>query len=151
MTELEIIELINEYLQDYPSNLTRVKVLQRDLDVLRAQTDVKAQNYVKVYQGDKDRTPGDPVSEYVQKIEKLEKEIGQLERITEPITKMIQDLKSPYALEASLNSDFIKILGLHYFGRNPLPTILNATGWSRASFFRKKKMLIKLAKSYLGY
>ena len=145
------VEFVNECLQDYPANLTRMNVLKKDLETLRSQTDVKAQNYVRVYQGDRDRTPGDPVSEYVQKIEKLEKEIDTLRRITEPITRMIQDLKSPYALEVSLNSDFIKILGLHYFGRNPLPIILNTTGWSRASFFRKKKQLIKLAKSYLGY
>ena len=151
MTEAEIIELINECLQDYPANLTRIDVLKKDLDVLRTQTDVKAQNYVRVYQGDRDRTPSDPVSDYVQKIEKLEKEIEKLIRITEPITRMIQDLKSPYALEASLNSDFIKILGLHYFGRNSLPVILDTTGWSRASFFRKKKQLIKLVRSYLGY
>ncbi len=151
MTDIEIVELVNECLQDYPSNLTRVDVLKRDLEVLRMQTDVKVQNYVKVYQSNKDRTPTDPVSEYVQKIEKLEKEIERLKRITEPLTRMIQDLKSPYSLEASLNSDFIKILGLHFFGRNPLPIILSSTGWSRASFFRKKKQLINLARSYLGY
>ncbi len=142
---------VNDYLEDYPANLTRIDVLKKDLEVLRAQSDVKGQIYDRVYQSQDNRSLSDPVSEYVQRLEKCEKDIQRLIRITEPITRMIQDLKSPYSLKPSLNSDFIKILGLHYFGRNPVSITLSTTGWSRASFFRKKKQLIKLAQTYLGY
>ena len=93
----------------------------------------------------------DPVVSYVIQIEKLEEEIKRLQRITEPISKMIQDLKTPYASEDSLNNDYIKILGLYYFGRNSVQIILDITQWSRAAFFRKKKKLALLAKNYLGY
>ena len=147
--ENEILNYIEECLQDYPANLSRIDVLRRDLSVFRASTDVQAQNYSAAKNAPKTKH-SDPVHDFVAKIERFEKEIERLERITTPITRMIQDLKSPYALEGSLNSDFIKILGLHYFGRNPLPIVLESGNWSRATFFRKKKKLLKLAQDYLG-
>ena len=149
-SEKEIYRYVDECLQYYPANITRIGVLQKDLQILRARGDVQAQNYVKIYNNDSRTTPSDPVAEYVYQIQRIEAEIERLKRITEPLTKMIQDLKTPYATDAWLNSDFIKILGIHYFGRNPLTGILDATGWSRAGFFRKKKQLSELARSYLG-
>ena len=151
MTEKEITQKVEDALQYYPAHLTRIEVLRKDLQVLRARGDVQVQNYVRVYQNDSKTNFSDPVVAHVEKIQKLEEEIEKLKRVTEPLTKMIQDLKSPYATEQSLNSDFIKILGLWYFGRNPLSTILDITGWSRAGFFRKKKQLHVLARNYLGY
>jgi len=151
MTEKEIILEVEECLRNYPANFARIEVLQKDLHVLRLRGDVQAQNYVNIRNGDSKTTHSDPVFDFVRQIEKLEREIEGLKRITDPLTKMIQDLKTPYATEQSLNSDFIKILGLDYFGRNPVANILEATGWSRAGFFRKKKQLQELARSYLGY
>lgn len=151
MTDKETLQYIDECLEDYPSNLTRIEVLNKDLNMLRASSDVHAQNYLTIRNKDSKTRHSDPVVSYVLKIEKLEEEIGRLKRITEPISKMIQDLKTPYASESSLNNDFIKILGLYYFGRNPIQIILDITQWSRAAFFRKKKKLALLAKNYLGY
>ena len=151
MTEKEMLQYIDECLEDYPSNLTRIEVLNRDLSELRASSDVHAQNYLVIRNKDSKIRHSDPVVSYVLKIERLEEEIKRLQRITEPISKMIQDLKTPYASEDSLNNDYIKILGLYYFGRNPVQIILDITQWSRAAFFRKKKQLALLAKNYLGY
>lgn len=151
MIEKEILEQVEECLQDYPANFSRVEVLKKDLQILRARGDVQAQNYVRIYNNDSRTTHSDPVANYFEEIQKKEEEIDRLKRITDPITKMIQDLKTPYALDSSLNSDFIKILGLSYFGRNTVENILDSTGWSRASYFRKKKKLAELARSYLGY
>ena len=151
MTEKEILQYVDECLHNYPANLTRIEVLKKDLQVLRARGDVTAQNYLRIYNNDSKTTPSNPVVAHVEKIQRMEEEIERLKRVTDPITKMIQDLKTPYALDNSLNSDMIKILGLTYFGRNPVATILEATGWSRAGFFRKKKQLTDLARSYLGY
>ena len=153
MTDKEALQLTEQCLYDYPANLTRIEVLRKDLLVLRAGSDVKAQNYLRVLNDDdvKKGSMSDPVFNFVTKIEKLEEEIERLRRITEPISNMIRDLKTPYATDASLNSDFIKILGLDYFARNPVAVILDSTKWSRAGFFRKKKQLILLAKKYLGY
>ncbi|MBR0253794.1 MAG: hypothetical protein IJQ57_10640 [Synergistaceae bacterium] len=145
----EYYRYIEDCLSNYPSNLSRLEVLQKDLELLRASTDVQAQNYSAVNNSPKTKH-SDPVPEYVQRIEKLENEIAKLDRKTTQITKMIKDLKSPYALEGSKNSDFIKILGLHYFSGNPLFIILETTGWSRATFFRKKRQLFDLALQYLG-
>ena len=151
MTEKETLQRVEECLEDYPANLTRIEVLNKDLRVLRASTDVQAQNYLSIRNKERKGNHSDPVVSYVLKIEKLEEEIERLKRITEPLSKMIQDLKTPYATEDSLNNDFIKILGLYYFGRNPVQIVLDITRWSRAGFFRKKKQLILLAKTYLGY
>lgn len=151
MIEKEILEQVEECLQDYPANFSRVEVLKKDLQILRARGDVQAQNYVRIYNNDSRTTHSDPVANYFEEIQKKEEEIDRLKRIIDPITKMIQDLKTPYALDSSLNSDFIKILGLSYFGRNTVESILDSTGWSRASYFRKKKKLAELARSYLGY
>ena len=150
MMEQEIVNYIEECLQDYPANLTRIEVLRRDLEVLRASTDVKGHMLSALGESRKKRAPSDPVHEYVAKIERLEFEIERLDRITMPITRMIKDLKSPYALKGSLNDDFIKVLGLYYFGRNTMDIVLKSGGWSRATFFRRKKELIKLTQDYLG-
>ncbi|MBQ9420042.1 MAG: hypothetical protein IJU31_06690, partial [Synergistaceae bacterium] len=125
MTEKEIAAYVEECLQGYPANLTRIDVLRKDLAILRDRGDVQAQNYVRIYNNDSRTTHSDPVPAYVERIQKLEEEIERLQRITDPITKMIQDLKTPYATDSSLNSDFIKIMGLSYFGRNPVNTILD--------------------------
>ena len=151
MTEKEIIQQVEEILENYPSNLTRIEVLRKDLTVLRASTDVTSLDYIKVINDDTKKDYSDPVVRYVLKIEKLEEEIKRLERITDPITKMVQDLKSPYATDSSLNNDFVKLLGLYYFGRNPVQIVLDETKWSRAGFFRKRKRLALLAKNYLGF
>ncbi len=151
MTEKEITQYVDRCLQDYPANLTRIEVIKRDLQALRVRGDIQIQDSSKVHSAALKTMHSDPVFEHVTRIEYLEKEIERLKRSTEPLTKMIQDLKSPYSLKNSLNSDMIKILGLYYFGRNQVSTILDATGWSRAGFFRKKKQLAELARSYLGY
>lgn len=151
MTEKEIIQKVEKCLQSYPANLSRMEVLRKDLHVLKVQGDVKGQNYENVRAAQSQTGHSDPVFNFVKRVEELEREIERIARITEPLTKMIQDLKTPYALDQSLNSDFIKILGLYYFGRNPVVNILEETGWSRAGFFRKKKQLQDLARSYLGY
>ena len=152
MTEKETLDYVEKCLERYPSNLTRIEVLRKDLYVLRASSDVHAQNYLTIRSNDSVQRGdhSDPVVAYVLKIEKLEEEIERLKRITEPISKMIQDLKTPYATEDSLNNDFIKILGLYYFGRNPVQIVVELTQWSRAGFFRKKKQLTLLARNYLG-
>ena len=90
----EIINYIEECLSDYPANLTRIDVLRRDLDVLRATTDVQGHMLSSIGGKAKKRAASDPVHEYVARIERLEKEIDRLERITEPITRMIKDLKT---------------------------------------------------------
>lgn len=153
MTDKETLQYVDECLENYPSNLIRIEVLNKDLQLLRSSSDVHAQNYLRIHNNDSVNrgSHSDPVVSYVLQIEKVEEEIKRLQRITEPISKMIQDLKTPYATDDSLNNDFIKILGLYYFGRNSVQIVLEITRWSRAAFFRKKKQLALLAKNYLGY
>ena len=153
MNDKEALNYTEECLYNYPANLTRIEVLKKDLQVLRSHTDVTIQNYVRIYSGDdiKKGKKSDPVASFYEKIEYLEEQIEQIKRDTEPLSKMIQDLKSPYSTNDSLNADFIKILGLYYFGRNSVAIVLDTTHWSRAGFFRKKNQLVKLARNYLGY
>ena len=149
--EKEISKYVKQCLTDYPANLSRLEALKNNLHNLRVRGDVKVQDYKENHKSAPKTAHTDPVFNHVTRIEALEKEIETLKRNTEPLTKMINDLKSPYALDSSLNADMIKILGFYYFGRNSVAAILEVTGWSRAGFFRKKNKLTELARSYLGY
>ena len=124
--------------------------MKKELQILRMRGDVQAQNYVRIYNNDSKTRHSDPVPTYVESIQRIEKEIERLTQITDPITKMIEDLRNPYSPDSSLNSDFLEIMGLGYFGRNNVANILDATGLSRAAYFRKKKQLAELARSYFG-
>ena len=150
MTEKEIWGFVDECLENYPANLARLDTMKKNLQILRMRGDVQAQNYVRIYNHDSRTRHSDPVPVYVESIQRIEKEIERLTQITEPITRMIEDLRSPYSLDSSLNSDFLEIMGLGYFGRNNVASILDTTGMSRAGYFRKKKQLAGLARSYLG-
>ena len=76
--------------------------------------------------------------------DKLEEEIKCLHAATRPLKMMINNLSS------RSDKDMLTLLGMCYFGRNPVSAILETTGWSRANFFRKKKCLIERARDYLA-
>ena len=76
--------------------------------------------------------------------DKLEEEIKCLHAATRPLKMMINNLSS------RSDKDMLTVLGMCYFGRNPVSAILETTGWSRANFFRKKKCLIERARDYLA-
>ena len=78
-------------------NKSRLKILMEDLRVLRAGSDVHVQQYDKVT--GQYYIAYDPVSSYVEKIDRLESLIKRIERNSAPITSLIQDLKTPNATD----------------------------------------------------
>ena len=81
--------------------------------------------------------------------DKLEEEIKGLYAMTKPLKMMINNLSDGRA-DNDAAKDMLTVLGLCYFGRNPVSAILETTGWSRANFFRKKNRHIECAKDYLA-
>ena len=81
--------------------------------------------------------------------DKLEREVKGLYAMTKPLQKMINNLSDGQA-DNGVAKDMLTVLGLCYFGRNPVSAILETTGWSRANFFRKKNRLIERARDYLA-
>jgi len=120
---------------------------RQDLRVAQADTDCHAQNYMSTF------TTGGEVSNPVQarliKIESLEKRIQTLERFTQPVTKMIEDLSAPDVLEGSEYELLLKILKLMYFGKNSPFVIRDELCISKRTFSLKRKELVTMAMDYL--
>ena len=148
MPERNIYKYAEKCLYDYPMNLSRLKVLNEDLRVLRAGSDVHAQQY--------DKLTGqyyiayDPVASYVEKLDRLESQIKRIERNSVPITSLIQDLNTPNATDKSKYLDYVKILELYYFGANPLDIVAQELHCSRSTLFYKHRELVRLTIGYLG-
>ena len=135
-------------LYDYKRNIACLKVLQEDLRVERAGCDVHAQNYQYAinFTGD----PSNPVQARVMRIEMLEERIRQLERVTKPITLLMENLKAPEVLNGSDNEILSEILRLMYFGKNPPDVIISELKIARRTFFNSLRELVFTAISYLG-
>lgn len=135
-------------LYEYKRNLACLNVLYDDLKIAKASVDVKAQSYQQnLASGD---NVSDPVSSRVIKIEELEERIRYLERLTKPITALIEDLNSPDVLNGSYKTSLMEIVRLFYFGQNVLEVILKELNLTRRTFFRLRRELIYLAICYLA-
>ena len=135
-------------LYDYKTNVARLEVLQADLKVLDAASSVNGQNY--------DGLPclgylRDAVSARLERIENLEEDIRYLERRTEPIRRLYDDLGAGYVLEGSPKTILRGILELFYLGENTWQATAEELGLGRTSFFEKRKELVELTIRYLGF
>lgn len=135
-------------LYDYKTNVARLEVLRADLRTLDALSSAKGQAY--------DALPclgylRDAVSARLERIENLEEDIRYLERRTEPIRRLYDDLRAGYVLEGSPKMILRGILELFYLGENTWQATAHELGLSRASFFRKKEDLVRLSICYLGF
>lgn len=135
-------------LYDYKTNVARLEVLRADLKVLDAASSVNGQNY--------DGLPclgylRDAVSARLERIENLEEDIRYLERKTEPIRRLYDDLRAGYVLEGSPKTTLRRILELFYLGENTWQATAEELGLSRMSFFRRRNELVELSLRYLGF
>ena len=135
-------------LYDYKTNVARLEVLRADLKVLDAASSVNGQNY--------DGLPclgylRDAVSARLERIENLEEDIQYLERRTEPIRRLYDDLRAGYVLEGSPKTILRGILELFYLGENTWQAAAEELGLSRMSFFRRRNELVGLSLRYLGF
>lgn len=135
-------------LYEYKRNLACLEVLRDDLRVAEAGLDVKAQNYQYTFNFSGEVS--DPVSARLIKIEQLEERINKLERITKPITNLINDLDSSDVLNGSRNKDLIQVLRLQYFGKNTHEAILQAMNIAKTTYFRMRQELVFVVICYMA-
>ena len=138
-----------KYLYDYKRNKAGLNVLREDLRVAQAGLDVHAQNYQFTFNFTGEVS--NPVHNRVEKIESLENRIRSLERITMPITQLIEDLTAPEVLEYSDNKVLMDILRLMYFGKNPPDAVIDELKIARTTFFKRRYELVNMAISYLAF
>ena len=137
-----------KWLYGYTKNMACLEILRRDLQVKRSGSDVHAQNYQSPYGFSGE--PSSPVYSYLVSIETLEERIKYLERWTSPITKLIADLKGPYTLSGSKNTDLLQILTLMYFGENPPKQVMVELRIPDRTFTRRRRELVRIVIDYLG-
>lgn len=135
-------------LYEYKRNMACLEVLKEDLRVGQASTDVHAQNYQQPssFTGE----PSNPVQTRLMKLEKLEERIRILERYTQPVTRLIEDLTAPYVHEGSAKAEMYSIMELYYFGQNSISFILSELHMSRKGIYNKRSKLVKMALGYMG-
>lgn len=124
-------------------------VLHEDLRVEQAGTDVHAQNYQFSFNFGSE--PSNPVQARLIKIEQIEGRIKQLERLTKPITKLINDLDTPENLKGSNNKVMLEILKLMYFGKNNSGVIADELHMAKRTFLRLRRELVYIAMGYLAF
>ena len=132
-------------LYNYQENLARLDRLRTDLAKVSSRT---VTNYEA--EGHAAGTHSDPVLKCVQQREALEGEIAGLERRTEPVTRLIADLESPYVLEGSPKAVLAKILRMCYFAGNPKEQVALHLHLDRRRIYEKRDELVKLAIKYMG-
>ena len=135
-------------LYDYKRNQACLEVLREDLRVAQISSDVHAQNYQYTFGFNGE--PSNPVQARLIKIEALEERIKQLERITKPLTLLIENLNAPEVLDGSENKMLYEILRLMYLGKNIPDAIIEELKIARRTFFNRRRELVNLAVSYLG-
>ena len=133
-------------LYNYKTNLARLEVLNEDLRVLRSGGDIKGVTYQLTFNfGD---NYSDPVFNHVAKIEKLESQIKKLERITRPITKLIQELST--AKQGTINQELKKIFELFYVSGLLLSDVANELHRSYRTLSSRRYKLVIRTIEYLG-
>ena len=137
-----------KWLYGYTKNLACLDTLRGDLQIYRVGSDVHAQNYSNPFSSLGE--PSSPVHSYVVSMETLEERIKYLERWTNPITRLINDLNSSYSLTGSKNTDLLQILNLMYIGENPPKQVKDELKISDRTFTRRRRDLVKIAIGYLG-
>ena len=149
MSVKEYYRYTEKCLYDYHRNLACLEILREDLRVERAGTDVHAQSYQNTL--DFSGNPSDPVEARMMRIEKLEERIRFLERLTQPLTRLIEDLTAPYIHEGSVKAEMYSLMELYYFGQNSITEVMCKLNLSRKSMYIKRQELVKMAMGYMGY
>ena len=148
MKASEIFKFTEKCLYHYKDNLARLNVLNDDLKILRAGSDVHVQTYQLTFNFS--GMPSDPVASYVEKIQSLESQIKRLERRTAPITRLIKDLASVRSSKNNFFADCRAVLELFYFQRLTLLDVAAELGKSRRTISSRREALVKKAAGYLG-
>ncbi len=133
-------------LYNYQPNLARIETLRQRLTLLEDTSSVKVQNYKMRFSGGE---PSCPVAERTEKIDSLERQIANLEALTAPITRMMQDWNMEYGLDSSQNRDLLQLLRLRYLAGGTWPEIAEKLNTSVTALKRWRQTLVNRAIDYL--
>ena len=147
--ECDMFKYAEKCLYDYKRNVACLELLRSDLRLERSGTDVHAQNYQ--YAFNFTGTPANPVEARLLRIERIEERILQLERCTQPISRMIEDLQAPYVHEGSAKADMYPLMELYYFGQNSLTLVLSELHISKPILYKRRRILVRMLMGYMGY
>ena len=138
------IRRVERVLREYPRNVRLCASLREEISRLRTACDVHAQDYA----GRVMSTAGnaDPVSSYVQRLMSLEHRAAVLERYTRAVRKLQVMLQLS---TDRMSVHYLLILEEYYFCGVPASRLLEATGWSRSTFYSRRLSVIGLAADYL--
>ena len=121
--EHDMFKYAEKCLYDYPRNMACLEVLRGDLQLEHSGSDVHAQNYQTQFTCKGLAT--NPIEARQLRIERLDERIRQLERCTQPISRLIDDLKAPYVHEGSVKAELLPVIELYYFGVNSSTYIMS--------------------------
>jgi len=131
-------------LHNYRLNCARLESLRVELEELRRAGDVRVQDY----SGRMSAGAGNanPVDTYVQKILTLEHRISVLERYTDPVSRLHEDLRKS---TDTMSKHYLRILEWYYFGGLTVSRILEITRWNKSTFYSRRLSVVSLAVSYI--
>ena len=133
-------------LYNYKLNLSRIHTLRDQLNLLEAAPALKAQTYEPCYGGGE---VSDPVARRAEKIDRLERQIVELESKTAPVTQMVQDLSEGCALKGSQNENMLQLLEARYFFKGTWPQVAEKLHTSVANLTKWRYRLVTSAVDYL--
>ena len=145
MNVRESFRFVEKCLYNYPANLARIEVLKEDLRVLRAYGDTRSPSIQLTFNFS--NTYSDPVVAHVEKVQRLEAQIQRLERITKPITKLMEDVKR---MKGTNHLEQKEILEQFYFSGVPLSEVADSLHRSKRTLSRRRKFLVYKIMEYLG-
>ncbi len=144
MKDADPFRKAEKILHNYRLNCARLESLRVELEELRRAGDVRVQDY----SGRMSAGAGNanPVDTYVQKILTLEHRISVLERYTDPVSRLHEDLRKS---TDTMSKHYLRILEWYYFGGLTVSRILEITRWNKSTFYSRRLSVVSLAVSYI--
>ena len=130
---------VEKYLYDYKANVAELQALREELNDL---VSLHGQSYESFNPSGE----ADPVANTVNRKIKLEKKIAVVEKRVKPVMRLIEDLKG----SSICTSQMANILKLRYIQHEDKLLICRNLAISEATFWRRVRQLVKLAKRYFG-
>ncbi|MBQ6033911.1 MAG: hypothetical protein IJL33_00260 [Ruminococcus sp.] len=130
---------VERCLWEYRANAGALKLMREELSGLMS---VRGQNY----EAHAVNGVSDPVNEVVQRVMKLERSISRIERYTRPVEAL-----SEYLSGGEMHTyHMMEILRLNYIEHGDHEAVMREIGISPATYWRRRRELLRLARKYFG-
>ena len=130
---------VERCLYDYKANVAEIEILREERENLMSM-------HGQSYEANNSSGKNDPVANTANQKLTLEKKISHIEKRVKPVNKLIKDLQG-----SSLRvQQMLGILRLKYIEHEDKDTIKHTIAVSEATFWRRVRDLLRLAKRYFG-